>query len=195
MTKTSLYRLSTVLIGFMWIISACGARGDNEANKVEVFSWWTSGGEAASLEALNQVFNNNYPGVEFVNAATQNTEASARRTLVTRLQGNQPPDSWQGHAGQELIGAYVAEEQIVPLNDLYKEEAWLDVMPKLLFPLISQDGNIYSLPLSIHRTNLLWYNPAVLEASDIAPPVTLDDWFIAMDDLQGASTRLSDARS
>src|SRR3989304_1877649 len=36
---------------------------------VEVFSWWTGGGEAAGLEAMIVVFNAKYPDVEFVNAA------------------------------------------------------------------------------------------------------------------------------
>jgi glucose/mannose transport system substrate-binding protein len=86
-----------------------------------------------------------------------------------------------------LIGTYAANEneQIVPLNDLYKEQSWLDVMPKVMFPLISRDGNIYSIPVSIYRTNVLWYNPSLLEANDIAVPTTLEEWFSAMDDLQG----------
>jgi glucose/mannose transport system substrate-binding protein len=51
--------------------------------------------------------------------------------------------------------------------------------------LISRDGNIYSIPVSIYRTNVLWYNPSLLEANDIAVPTTLEEWFSAMDDLQG----------
>ena len=35
-------------------------------------------------------------------------------------------------------------------------------MPANLIPLISQDGNIYSVPVNIHRANVLWYNPDIL---------------------------------
>jgi glucose/mannose transport system substrate-binding protein len=49
--------------------------------------------------------------------------------LATRLQAGDAPDSWQGHAGQELIGTYVAANQLEPVNFLYEQEGWLDVMP------------------------------------------------------------------
>ena len=113
------------------------------ADEVEVFSWWTGGGEAAGLEAMITVFNGTDPNIEFLNAAVAGgAGTNARAVLATRLQAGDPPDSWQGHAGQELIGTYVAAGQIEPLNDLDESEGWLDVMPETLIPLISQDGNI-----------------------------------------------------
>jgi glucose/mannose transport system substrate-binding protein len=157
------------------------------AKQVEVFSWWTGGGEAAGLEAMIKVFNSEYPDIEFVNSAVAGgAGTNARAVLATRLQAGDPPDSWQGHAGQELIGTYVDGQQIEALNALYKEEGWLDVMPETLIPLISKDGNIYSVPVNIHRANVLWYNPAILEANGVAVPTTLDEWFAAMDKLQAA---------
>ena len=38
-----------------------GAAGEN---KLEVFSWWTSGGEAAALDGLFNVYKKQDPGVE-----------------------------------------------------------------------------------------------------------------------------------
>jgi glucose/mannose transport system substrate-binding protein len=164
-------------------LAACGGG----AKKVEVFSWWTGGGEAAGLDAMIKIFNAKYPSIEFINAAVAGgAGTNARAVLATRLQAGDPPDSWQGHAGQELIGTYVAGKQIQPLNDLYEAEGWLDVMPETLIPQISQDGNIYSVPVNIHRANVMWYNPAVLEANGVAVPATIDEWFAAMDTLQAA---------
>ncbi len=111
---------------------------------------------------------------------------NARAVLATRLQAGEPPDSWQGHAGQELIGTYVAGGQIEPLNALYEEEGWLDVMPETLIPLISDSGNIYSVPVNIHRANVLWYNPTILKENNIEVPTTMDEWFAAMDKLTAA---------
>jgi len=170
----------------MLVLSACGPK-TVESDQVEVFSWWTGGGEAAGLEAMIGVFGTEYPSVEFINAAVAGgAGTNARAVLATRLQAGDPPDSWQGHAGQELIGTYVAASQILPLNDLYEQEGWLDVMPETLIPLISQDGDIYSVPVNIHRANVMWYNPAILAANNIAVPTTLADWFAAMDTLQAA---------
>ncbi len=158
-----------------------------QGKKVEVFSWWTGGGEAAGLEAMIKVFNAKYPDIEFVNSAVAGgAGTNARAVLATRLQAGDPPDSWQGHAGQELIGTYVAGNQIQPLNDLYESEGWLDVMPKTLIPLISQDGKIYSVPVNIHRANVLWYNPKILADNNIAVPTTIDEWFAAMEKLKAA---------
>ena len=183
MTKNRWYSLVTVLVITLLVLSACGGG----AKKVEVFSWWTGGGEAAGLEAMIKVFNAKNPNIEFINAAVAGgAGTNARAVLATRLQAGDPPDSWQGHAGQELIGTYVAGKQIQPLNDLYEAEGWLAVMPKTLIPLISDNGNIYSVPVNIHRANVLWYNPAVLEANGVAIPTTMDEWFAAMDTLQAA---------
>ena len=71
------------------------------------------------------------------------------------------------HAGQELIGTYVAANQLEPLNFLYDEAGWMSVMPETLIPLISQDGNIYSVPVNIHRANVLWYNKAIFEENNL----------------------------
>jgi len=161
------------------------------ADKVEVFSWWTGGGEAAGLEAMIKVFNAKYPNIEFINAAVAGgAGTNARAVLATRLQAGDAPDSWQGHAGQELIGTYVAADQIEPLNFLYEQNGWLDVMPDTLIPLISQNGNIYSVPVNIHRANVLWYNPDVLAANNIEVPTTLDEFFTALEALEAAGVEV-----
>ncbi|HXF85197.1 MAG TPA: ABC transporter substrate-binding protein [Anaerolineales bacterium] len=183
MIRNKWYSLVAVLVSAMLVLSACGGG----AQQVEVFSWWTGGGEAAGLEAMIKVFNEKYPNIEFINAAVAGgAGTNARAVLASRLQAGDPPDSWQGHAGQELIGTYVAGNQIQPLNDLYEEEGWLDVMPETLIPLISQDGNIYSVPVNIHRANVLWYNPGILQANGVSVPTTMDEWFAAMDTLKAA---------
>jgi glucose/mannose transport system substrate-binding protein len=157
------------------------------ADTVEVFSWWTGGGEAAGLDAMIEVFAEKYPNITFENAAVAGgAGTNARAVLATRLQAGDAPDSWQGHAGQELIGTYVAADQLEPVNFLFEENGWLEVMPDTLIPLISQDGNIYSVPVNIHRANVLWYNPTVLAENGLDVPTTLAEWYTTMDALQAA---------
>jgi len=164
---------------------APAAEAPAAGQEVEVFSWWTGGGEAAGLDAMIKIFNTQHPDIKFNNAAVAGgAGTNARAVLATRLQAGDAPDSWQGHAGWELIGTYVAADQIEPLNFLYEEAGWMSVMPETLIPLISKDGNIYSVPVNIHRANVLWYNPKVLADNGIAVPVTQLEWFEAMDALQ-----------
>jgi glucose/mannose transport system substrate-binding protein len=195
-------RFAAVLLALALVAAACG--GDDEGSdttadggtattvdggtmtdSVEVFSWWTGGGEAAGLDEMIKIFATTDPDIEFVNSAVAGgAGTNARAVLASRLQANDPPDSWQGHAGQELIGTYVAADQIEPLNFLYDQEGWLDVMPDTLIPLISKDGNIYSVPVNIHRANVVWANPTVLSDAGISMPTSLADFFTALDTLQ-----------
>ena len=166
-------------------------------SQLEVFSWWTGGGEAAGLEAMIAIWNEKYPDIEFVNAAVAGGAGSnAKAVLATRLSAGDPPDSWQGHAGQELIGAYVSAGQLEPLDDLYAENGWYDVFPETLIPLISQDGHPYSVPVNIHRANVLWYNPKVLAQYNVAVPTDFASFVAALDALKtaGMEPRLPLAR-
>ncbi len=159
--------------------------GGDGGSQVEIFSWWTAGGEADGLEAMFEVFAEEYPEYEIVNAAVAGGAGTeARAVLATRLSQNDPPESWQGHAGQELIGTYVAAEQIEPLNELFEEEGWLDVMPAGLIEQISQDGNIYSVPVNIHRSNVMWYVPANLEEWGVEVPTTWDEFLATAEELE-----------
>ncbi|HEY3311931.1 MAG TPA: ABC transporter substrate-binding protein [Anaerolineales bacterium] len=157
--------------------------------KVEVFSWWVGGGEAAGLDAMIKIFKAKYPQIDFMNAAVAGgAGTNARAVLASRLQANDPPDSWQGHAGQELIGTYVKAHQLEPLNFLYEQENWLSVMPKALIPLISQDGRIYSVPVNIHRANVLWYNPKLLAKYKLPVPHTLEEFIAQLEQLSATET-------
>ena len=50
--------------------------------KLEVFSYWTSGGEAAALDALFTVYHKQYPGVEIVNATVAGGGGFAARPVA-----------------------------------------------------------------------------------------------------------------
>jgi len=149
------------------------------SGKVEVFSWWTGGGEAKGLEAMIADFKQKYPNIEFVNAAVAGgSGTNAKAVLASRLQAQQPPDSFQGHAGAELLD-YIKAGQLEPLNSLYDEQGLRNVFPPQLVDQISFEGNIYSVPVNIHRSNLLWFSPTVLKEAGIdKPPATIDE-FIA----------------
>lgn len=70
------------------------------SGRLEVFSWWTSGGEAAALQALFDAYSAQYPDVEIINATVAGGGGSAARgVLQTRLAGGDVPDTWQVHPG------------------------------------------------------------------------------------------------
>jgi glucose/mannose transport system substrate-binding protein len=159
-------------------------------NKLEIFSWWTSGGESAALDALFDVYKKQNPGVEIVNAAVAGGGGSAARpVLQTRLAGGNPPDTWQTHPGYELFGQYVDPGYCEPVTDLYKTDGWDSAFPKeLVVNLMTKDRKIYSVLAGIHRGNVLWYNTKLLEKNGIkvGDQMTFDQFFAACDKLKTA---------
>ncbi len=156
--------------------------------ELEIFSWWTTGGEAAGLEALFDLYPTVCPGdVEIVNATVAGGGgAQARQVLTTRMQGGDPPGSFQVHMGHELIDTWVTTDFMEPLDDLFAEEGWNDIFPQGVLDIVSYEGHPYSVPVNIHRANVLWYNAAVFEQNNIEPPETFDDFFAAADTLEAA---------
>ncbi|MFD4990750.1 ABC transporter substrate-binding protein [Cellulosimicrobium cellulans] len=207
--RTSATVATAALVGLA--LAACsgggsgdGGTGDGGASgggdEVEVFTWWAAGSEKAGLDALVGVFNEQHPDVEFINGAVAGGAGSAAKDLLqSRLQAQDPPDTFQAHAGAELQD-YIDAAQIEDVSSLYDEFGLTDVFPAdLVDRLKSDDGAIYSIPSNIHRANVVWANPTVLEANGIDPAAEyadLDAWMADLDKLKAAGvTPLSVATS
>jgi glucose/mannose transport system substrate-binding protein len=153
--------------------------------KLEIFSWWTNGGEATGLAEMYKVFEAKNPGVEIINATVAGgAGTNAKTVLKTRLQGGQPPDSWQVHAGKELT-AYVDASQMEPLTAFFTEQGFDKVMPALLLEQITYKGDIWSVPVNIHRSNVLWFNLKVFSDNGLTAPKTVDEFFTVAEALKG----------
>ncbi|WP_028044970.1 ABC transporter substrate-binding protein [Cellulomonas sp. URHE0023] len=161
-----------------------GGGDTGDAAQAEVFTWWADGSEKAGLDALVTVFNQQFPDTEFVNGAIAGGAGSAAKELLqTRLQSNNPPDTFQAHAGAELTD-YIKAGQVQDVSNLYDEFGLRDSFPKDLVDRLTVNGKIYSVPSNIHRANVVWANPEVLKGAGLDPAATyatLDDWFAAMD--------------
>ena len=161
---------------------------DAEA-KLEIFSWWTSGGEAAGLDQLFAAFKATSPNVEIVNAAVAGGAGSnAKIALQTRLSGGQPPDSWQSHPGQELFNLYVDPGYTETVTALFEEQGWNDAYPQGLIDQVVKDNEKYLVPVGIHRGNVMFYNKKVLSDNGIEVGDTLswDQFKTAADTLKAA---------
>ena len=190
-----LYGLLAIVMAAAFVLSACGsaatpAPAAATGGKVEVFSWWVGPGEADGLAAMVKIFQAQYPNETFVNAAVAGgAGTNAQAVLATRLQAGDPPDSWQAHAGMATF-AYANAKQIQPLDDFYTKTGFGAVLPKSLLSLISINGHPYSVPVNIHRSNVMWYNPKVLAAAGVTIPAggfaSWTDFFAACDKIKAA---------
>lgn len=150
--------------------------GREPSGELEIFSWW-AGTEGPALEALIELYEENYPDASVTNATvTGGAGINARAVLKTRMLGGNPPDSFQVHAGRELIGTWVRANRMQDLTPLFEEQGWMDEFPESLTELTSTDDGIWSVPLTIHRSNVLWYVPENLDEWGIDPPSTWQEF-------------------
>jgi len=87
---------------------------------VEIFSWWTSGGEEDALDAVIRRFEEEHPGLTVINAAEEYAE-KARETLRARVALGSPPDTFQANIGADLlrwVGDTDVETALEPLDEL-----------------------------------------------------------------------------
>lgn len=173
------------------VLASCGSDdggGGGSAStggEVEVFTWWTEGGEKAGLDGLVSTFEKQHPDYTFVNGAVAGGAGSnAKAVLASRLQSQDPPDTFQAHAGEELAD-YIEAGQIQDISSLYDEEGWRDTFPEGILDALTVDGKIYSVPANIHRANVVWANPTVLEDAGVSEvPDSIDAWIDDMETLR-----------
>ncbi|MGE5578238.1 MAG: ABC transporter substrate-binding protein, partial [Syntrophothermus sp.] len=94
------------------------------------------------------------------------------------------PSTFQVHAGQELIGTWVVSKRMEDLTFLYNQEGWKKAFPAGLLKLLSTPQGIWSVPVNIHRSNVMWYVPENLQKWGVKAPATWDEFLAVAPSLQ-----------
>jgi glucose/mannose transport system substrate-binding protein len=147
------------------------------SGNVEIFSWWTSGGEVEALNALIGVYENKYPKAHVVNLAEDLAE-EARDRLVQRMAEGAPPDTFQANIGTDLSKWVLfndvddAASKVEPLNAVAEKNGWRKAFPPVVVDALSHNGKIYGVPANIHRINSLFYSVKAFTAAGVEPPTT-----------------------
>ncbi|GIE77817.1 sugar ABC transporter substrate-binding protein [Actinoplanes philippinensis] len=161
------------------VASACGTGEDDDstAAQVEVFTWWAEGGEKAGLDALVSRFTTACPGQQFSSGAVPGgAGVNAKQVLNARLQQNDPPDVFQVHAGAELLD-HIDSGQIEDLTADFSTWGLTGTLPAGLIETITVNGKLWSVPVGVHRANVVWTNDQVLADSGIlTAPKTLKEF-------------------
>jgi glucose/mannose transport system substrate-binding protein len=169
--------LFVAVLALQPVVGGISAQGDAPGGELEIYSWW-AGNEGPALQALIELYNAYYPDVNVVNATvTGGAGVNFRAVLKTRMLGGNPPDSFQVHAGQELIGTWVIADRMQDITWLYEEEGWFDVFPPELIDQLTYEGSIYAVPINIHRAGVVWYIPENLASWGVSIPATLDEFY------------------
>lgn len=154
---------------------AGGGGGTSATNQVEIYSWWISSGEAEALQALIDVNSDKYPNDRVFNAAKDSGDAT-RAELLTKIDEGTPPDLFQGNAYDLSNFVATRPDSLEPLDSLMADEG-LDtaIIPKILED-VTVNGNIYAMPVNIHRENTLFYNVQIFSDNHLTPPTTVAEF-------------------
>jgi glucose/mannose transport system substrate-binding protein len=186
------------------VVAACGGNGattgpggsaaatdaaaacPSGSTKIEVQSWWTTGGEATGLQKLFEKFNADNSGLCAYNAAIAGGAGTAAQGVIkTRTLAGTPPDTFQVHMGHELLDTYVnisAGSVLSPLDTSIIDPS---KFPAGVVSIISgSDGKVYTVPVNIHRANVLWYNKKVFSDNGLTAPATWADFKTTADALK-----------
>jgi glucose/mannose transport system substrate-binding protein len=157
-----------------------------EGGQLVVGSWWTAGGEAEGLAGMFDIYGQQYPDVEIVNATIAGGAGTNFKAVnKTRLLGGDPADTFQLHAGLE-VETYSPETYLMPVDDIYASEGLEQAFPPDLLTLLKYKDHYWGVPANIHRSNVLWYNKAVFEENGLTPPATFEEFAQVADALQAA---------
>jgi glucose/mannose transport system substrate-binding protein len=155
-------------------VAACGDNSPTSAStntkQLEVVSWWTSGSEAAALDALFAAFRKSNPGVDAVNGAVPGGAGSnAIVELAKRLRDDDPPDVWQTFAGKS-VQLYAGRGVVRSAAPVFEREHLRARMHPTILRSVIRDGRPYGVPTGAHRSNVLWFNRRLLERAGVHPP-------------------------
>jgi glucose/mannose transport system substrate-binding protein len=144
--------------------------------EVTVYHWWTSVSELAAVNALVDVFKKQYPDVA-VNPRATGAHGGGSRMFVLVSQAataGRAPHAFQTHAGAQ-VRPYFDAGLLAPIDQVWTASGLEKAVPPLVRQLSRIDGHYYSLPINVHRNNLVWYNKALLDKNGI-DPATLTTW-------------------
>jgi glucose/mannose transport system substrate-binding protein len=109
--------------------------------------------------------------------------------LDNRIKSGNPPDAFEYHCGAELFTTYVQPgDYITPITQLWTDQGWMDKLPQQLIDMLTFNGELYCVPLNIHRGNVLWYNKHVFSNLGLTPPTTFAEFFSIAETLETSGT-------
>lgn len=148
------------------VLGDAGAKG-----KVNVYHWWTAGGEKEAIEAVIGGFEGTYAQSQAKSNAIPGGAGGAMVMKVKVLQqAGKSPETFQAHPGQE-IQPYLDADMLLNLDALWAYAGLEERMiPKLAELCRASDGSRYIVPVGVHKTNTIFYSKHMFAEYGVAIP-------------------------
>lgn len=175
-----------LIIGVMTMFLSPVTFTSQKKEKLTVYHWWAAGGEREAIQALFDLYKQTYPEIEIApNPVPGGAGVGMKAVMKSSLIAGNPPSTFQVHPGYELK-VYVDPGYMEPITWLWEQQGWKEVYPEALQELVKFDGEYYSVPLNIHRANLVWANKKIFDEVGVSIPKTIDEFFQVMDKIKKA---------
>ncbi|MEZ4660144.1 MAG: extracellular solute-binding protein [Caldilineaceae bacterium] len=190
---TGLLLLSMVLAACPAVQPQTTAPGPASAprQELEIYHWWTAPGEREAADAMFKALYDAYPNIEVIeNPSPGGGGVNQRVVLQSRIAAGDYPDTFQTLGGAELKN-YVDSGVLEPLDDLWAELNYADVIPGPLAKAVTVDGHPYVVPLNMHIQNILYYNLPLFDELKLAAPQNFADLVAACETIKTAQPDLT----
>jgi glucose/mannose transport system substrate-binding protein len=154
------------------------------AGEVEVLHFWTSPGEARSIEEIKRLIaarGHTWKDFSVVGGGGGNAMEALKRRLS---EGNPPASATiKGPALQEMA----ARKVFANLDVMAQFDHWDKVIPGVVKNHVQFKGSYISVPVNIHRANWLWINAEVMRRAGIEkPPESMKELLLAAERIRAA---------
>lgn len=177
MKKTLAMAIMLTLIISM--LAACGSGESNKepaTDKVELSLWHNFTGDDLRAQAMRSIiekFQTDHPNVKLDIQAIPPDGYKTR--LKTVAAADEMPDVFILSNGS-MTEEFSAGGLIQPINELIDSHPeWKEGFMPNSFDAFTVDGNIYSAPMGLSPTSILYYNKAILEQNGLTVPKTWDE--------------------
>jgi glucose/arabinose transport system substrate-binding protein len=153
--------------------------------KISFYTWW-AGLEAFAIDYLIGNFTKETGIPVEKTAVPGGAGVNAKFAIIALIMAGKPPEAFQVHCGPEMISYFMAspnrEKDFVDLTEIGRE---IDILATPVGQVCLLGGKLYTIPVNLHRANLILMNKDILDKYGITPPRTLDE-------LRAACTKLKD---
>ncbi|GIO89130.1 extracellular solute-binding protein [Paenibacillus lactis] len=183
-------KIGLVLLAMSLLLAACGGgkssekagESTNGSDKVKLTIWHNFAGDDLRAKAVRSYidqFAQDHPEVTLDAQAIP--PDGYRQRLSTVAAANEMPDVFFVYAGSQSSELHQAKllQPITEVLDAHPE--WKEkFLPGAFDPFEFEEGQIYSAPLGMSATSILYYNKALFEKHNVKVPTTWDEMMTAI---------------
>ena len=176
-------RLKASWLAALTITTALSFGTAAHAQEAELWHFFSSGSEAAGLDALIKVTNGVNADKPITPRVFPGNILEMRRSIQTAVMAGNPPAAYGSGFGYELK-TFADGGHLRPLDDVWAEIKGDEIFPEGVKRVTMVDGHPMGIPFDLSLINNIFYNKKVLEANGVTPPTDWDSLVAACDALR-----------